>query len=1038
MRNLGGKTLRSRRNASLRRTSGSSRFGRDYWLRLESLEDRLVLTSVFHVEPTANSHTASVATDVSATLVEPVNPATVNDQTFVLHGMQSGHFVDPPNTVESSGEVISYSPGFGINFFPGELVQATITSGLQNNAGQSTSSHVWQFRIKPQGGSGFFSENGQTLGALSTFGLGLGDLDGDADLDAFVATDVGRQIWLNHGDGTFTFGKSLDGNGGVADVLLGDVNGDGRLDAVAGHVYINGGNNTFSVGQSLQGTSLGDVDGDGDLDLLGNSIWLNDGAGTFTPGQSVGEGAFGDLDADGDLDAFVILSGGNGNQVWINDGGGNFTNTKQSLGGSDSRTVSMGDVDGDGDLDAFVGNGSGQADRIWLNNGDGLLFTDSGQALGNVDTRAAELADLNGDGDLDLFITSVNSQVWLNDGRGNFSVTDQDIRGAAGGVVALGDLDADGDLDAVLGQEANFPDQVWLNLQTVPAAPDRFESNDSSATAVNLDTVPFHLSNQLSQEHPGLSIHNDTDQDWFRYTAPENGQLIVDVQFRHALGDLDVQLFDKALTELAHAKTQSDNEQIVYPVTAEQVVYIKVFGFRGATYPDYELIVSGSAYPPDAFEGAGGNDSMETAARLDAVNVDYDNLTIHNAGNEDWFKFTAPSNDAHNVSILFDDAEGDLDLRIVDRLDNELAISETSDNDEHVTFPGTAGETYFIHVFGYQDATHPNYTLRLGERESIQISDIPNQSIHQDSSTGPVPFTVLAEGLEAPLTISGSSSNPDLVPNSNIVFGDNAASRTVTVTPAAGQTGTAAITVLAKAGSSVSTTFQVKVTKVNRPPVITSSATARVPENTKAVMTVTASDPDGDLPTFSISGGADEVAFAMNDQTGALSFIALKDFEAPQDADGDNVYEVQINADDGNGHVTTQLIRVQVTDTDESVPTVRVEDVSPNPRADAVDQISVLFSKPIREFDKSDLSLTRTASSTESLPLEQAILKAADDVSWTLTNLGSLTSAAGVYELTLRAAGSGITDTLGMALVSGDTSTWINGPGDANEDGSFD
>jgi subtilisin-like proprotein convertase family protein len=52
-----------------------------------------------------------------------------------------------------------------------------------------------------------------------------------------------------------------------------------------------------------------------------------------------------------------------------------------------------------------------------------------------------------------------------------------------------------------------------------------------------------------------------------------------------------------------------------------------------------------------------------------------------------------------------------------------------------------------------------------------------------------------AETAAGSLTVSGSSSNPTLVPNANIVFGGSGSNRTVTVTGAAGQTGTATITV---------------------------------------------------------------------------------------------------------------------------------------------------------------------------------------------------------------------------------------------------
>jgi len=81
------------------------------------------------------------------------------------------------------------------------------------------------------------------------------------------------------------------------------------------------------------------------------------------------------------------------------------------------------------------------------------------------------------------------------------------------------------------------------------------------------------------------------------------------------------------------------------------------------------------------------------------------------------------------------------------------------------------------------------------------ISNIPDQTIFQNGSTGPIPFTVGdAETAPANLQLSAVSSNLGLIPNQNIVFGGSGANRTVTVTPTAGQTGTATITVTVNDG----------------------------------------------------------------------------------------------------------------------------------------------------------------------------------------------------------------------------------------------
>lgn len=99
----------------------------------------------------------------------------------------------------------------------------------------------------------------------------------------------------------------------------------------------------------------------------------------------------------------------------------------------------------------------------------------------------------------------------------------------------------------------------------------------------------------------------------------------------------------------------------------------------------------------------------------------------------------------------------------------------------------------------------------------------------------------------------------------------------------------------------------------NTAPTFTSPATATVSENgAGTVYTATASDAQGDAVTFAIAGGADAGRFALA-AGGSLSFIAPPDFEAPVDADGDNVYEVVLSASDGRAQSTLPL-RITITD----------------------------------------------------------------------------------------------------------------------------
>ena len=107
------------------------------------------------------------------------------------------------------------------------------------------------------------------------------------------------------------------------------------------------------------------------------------------------------------------------------------------------------------------------------------------------------------------------------------------------------------------------------------------------------------------------------------------------------------------------------------------------------------------------------------------------------------------------------------------------------------------------------------------------------------------------------------------------------------------------------------------------PPVITSngggdSAALSIVENTAAVTTVTASDPNAaQTLVFAIIGGADAAKFQIDAATGALSFKTAPDFEAPTDVGPNNLYDVIVQVSDGL-HADAQALAVTVTNANEA------------------------------------------------------------------------------------------------------------------------
>lgn len=325
------------------------------------------------------------------------------------------------------------------------------------------------------------------------------DVDGDGDLDLFVAKEFGANVLLlNDGSGQFTDvsrAKLPQPVRDTEDIAAADFDGDGDVDLVfvseddfVNEYYLNDGAGTFTdasdrlpvTGES-NAVANQDLDGDGDQDLLIGNVGqdealINDGAGHFTL-ESVarlGRDAsrtqdlqLADIDRDGDAD--LVQANEDGNRLLLNDGTGHFADATAArlpppTAGEETRQAALGDVDGDGDLDLYFANVAfamqrNPQDRLLLNDGNGH-FTDATARLlapeadSTVDAR---FIDLDRDGDLDLLRANAfggGSQALTNDGSGRY--TNESARllpaGAGGdGIdIVTADLTGDGLTDLYL------------------------------------------------------------------------------------------------------------------------------------------------------------------------------------------------------------------------------------------------------------------------------------------------------------------------------------------------------------------------------------------------------------------------------------------------------------------------------------------------------------------------------------------------------------------------------------------------------------
>jgi FG-GAP-like repeat len=338
-------------------------------------------------------------------------------------------------------------------------------------------------------------------------GVAAGDLNGDglADIVGIDALGADISVWLANPDGTISTGTSYPLTGNITEaVVLADVNGDGKVDAVVatrasgGQEYISvltgkgdgtlnapqqftvSAPSSFGTSQTINNLITADLRGIGHLDIVGSNglVLLNNGDGTFTAGSAafppsiaasdLGPNlAAGDFNKDGKID--LAVGTGVAVHIYLGNGDGTFTAGKSYASISDVGYLTATDLDGDGNLDLYVGvanggffgadsSGATQAYAL-MGNGDGtfqgapsLPFTYTGN----------NLADLNGDKIVDA--VGVNKDLsltsYLGDGKGGFSakstltttpVTLGGQQYTLGGIdtFAIGDINGDGVPDLV-------------------------------------------------------------------------------------------------------------------------------------------------------------------------------------------------------------------------------------------------------------------------------------------------------------------------------------------------------------------------------------------------------------------------------------------------------------------------------------------------------------------------------------------------------------------------------------------------------------
>ncbi len=838
------------------------------------------LPYVRQISPSTHSNTAASNSNITLSysantrleLLE-LSTGTANNEIGVF-GSQSGHITTTATILrDTSGSLVRIDPARA--FYSGETIMITARGAL-NELNQTQISQVFSFNAATQQGTGAFYPLSLSTGPSND--VAIGDLNGDGKLDAIVTADDGAAaILLNLGDGSFSVARFGDDNNRLKAVALGDVDGDGDLD----------------VALSNTGDRMGE-------------IWMNSGNAAFTK-SIVGAGsgrrstdvAIGDVDGDGNLD--VVWAAGSEITVGYSDGSSLAIHT---LVTGTPQYLALGDLNQDQRLDILASYGTGGL----------ILLTNKGAANFAQDTLdtniagALALGDLNNDGILDaLFASKTNGgsshsvHTLLGKGDGTFIKSSSGISANVNDIT-LGDLNADGRLDALV--TTDNADEFWLNRGNA-TFDKRVRGGGASKGAALGD-----IDNDGALE--AIVARAGDERIWQNLVAPPT------------------------ISSLTPAVTTVTSGSISLDISGHQVYItrasIAVVNSTGVAVGSADLRIDSAGLTSASLTIPAG--LAVTAATVPVTlytDVGHTSATMT-------FSNDRPRISTSQTVIASDeDVPALVTLRLEDvwpGLNNAALTLPATDGSTIASISQTSatGATTSFLITPAQDASVSNLplTFRLSDGEFTAsttlsltvnpLNDPPVVSVtrasvstDEDTSTS---ISIQLFDVDTPLNnlnLSASSSSPALVSDGGFSFGAIGATTRVNIYPNADAFGQADITVFVNDGETTrSTTFTLNVLAVNDPPVVSvESLMVTTDEDTSTSISISVVDVDSPLVTVSLSATSNNQSLVVNSGLilGAAAETTSLTIDPVADANGQADITVFVN--DGQ-HVRSTTFTLDV------------------------------------------------------------------------------------------------------------------------------
>ena len=294
---------------------------------------------------------------------------------------------------------------------------------------------------------------------------------------------------------------------------------------------------------------------------------------------------------------------------------------------------------------------------------------------------------------------------------------------------------------------------------------DDYEENDTRAAAADPLGNGGRWAGTALSNIRGTGISRDDD--WYRIQVDgPNLDLVTDLTFKDANGNLGLEVVDSTGAIVASSNTTNDNEHIETTLAAPGTYFLHVFPSGPVTGNRYDLVYN-VQLPDDVYEE---NDTLDRATDPLGNGGRWANRALSTirgrgvANDADWYSVRVlPGQEHLIIDATFAQARGDIDMRLVDEFGRLVTVSSSDSDNERIDVQLTTPGQYYIVVFPFRGVGNTyDLVYRTIATPGVSVTQEQSQTARAEDGNGRLIYTFTRTGdlskvLTANFSVGGTA-----------------------------------------------------------------------------------------------------------------------------------------------------------------------------------------------------------------------------------------------------------------------------------------